>query len=143
MKQNRINKQVKQDADQVKKGLSNLAEDETVQMNKFKDNLIETAGKAKDNLTTWVEDSTSQFSEGFEELTGKARETVVDAAAVVKKDVGQGLSQYNAKAQKVADKVPGDFGVKAAQYPWVAISIALAVGFLLGSLLKPTRQSTG
>ncbi len=112
-------------------------------MNKFKDNLIGITGKTKDDFTTWVEDSTSQLSEGFEDLTGKARETVVDAAAAVKKDVGQGLSQYNAKAQKVADKVPGDFGVKAVQYPWVAISIALAVGFLLGSLLKPTRQSTG
>jgi ElaB/YqjD/DUF883 family membrane-anchored ribosome-binding protein len=68
---------------------------------------------------------------------------VVGAAATVKKDVGHGLSQYNAKAQEVANQVPGGFGKKAVRYPWVTISIALAVGFLLGSLLKPTRQPLG
>jgi ElaB/YqjD/DUF883 family membrane-anchored ribosome-binding protein len=31
-------------------------------------------------------------------------------------------------------------GKKAARYPWVAISIALTVGFVLGSLLNPARQ---
>ena len=109
----------------------------------FEDNVSQATGKAKEDLTTWVEDGVSQLSEGFEKLTGDARETVVGAAATVKEDVGHGLSQYNAKAQEVADKVPGGFGEKAARYPWVAISIALAVGFLLGSLLKPARQPLG
>jgi len=109
----------------------------------FEDNVSQATGKAKEDLTTWVEDAVSQLSEGFEKLTGDARETVVGAAATVKKYVGHGLSQYNAKAQEVADKVPGGFGEKAARYPWVAISIALAVGFLLGSLLKPARHPLG
>jgi ElaB/YqjD/DUF883 family membrane-anchored ribosome-binding protein len=68
---------------------------------------------------------------------------VVAAAATLKKDVGHGLSQYNAKVQEVADKVPGHFGEMAARYPWVAISLSLAVGLLLGSLLKPARQPLG
>ena len=98
------------------------------------------AVNGKKDLSTLVEDGASQFSKGFEKLKGSIRETVVDAAATVKKYVGHGLSTYNAKAQKVADKVLGGFGKKAPRYPWVAISTALAVGFLLGSLLKPTRK---
>jgi ElaB/YqjD/DUF883 family membrane-anchored ribosome-binding protein len=97
------------------------------------------AGKAKKDLTALEEDGVSELSEGFEKLKGDARETVVGAVATVKKEVGHGLSQYNAKAQEVADKVPGGLGEKAARYPWVAITIAFAVGLLLGNFLKPNR----
>ena len=95
------------------------------------------AGKVKKDLTTLMGNRVSQLSKGFEKLTGDAKETVVGAAATVKKDVGHGLSQYNAKAQDFADKVPDGFAKKAARYPWVAISIGLLIGFLLGILLKP------
>ena len=105
----------------------------------LENNVRQDAAKLNRDLTKSVEDSFSQLSEGFEKLTGDARETVVSAAATAKKDVGHGLSQYNAKVQEVADKVPGGLGEKAARYPWVTASIALAVGFLVGSLLKPTR----
>ena len=76
-------------------------------------------------------------------MTGDAKEAVVDAAASVKKDVGHGLIQYNAKVQDAADKVPGGFGKKAVTYPWVALSVAMVIGLLLGRLLKPTRQPLG
>ena len=92
------------------------------------------------NLTTWVVNNISQLSKGFEKLTGDARETMVDTTATVKKDVRHGLSHFNKKSQEVADKVPGDFGKKAARYPWVAISLVLVAGFLLGGLIKPARQ---
>jgi ElaB/YqjD/DUF883 family membrane-anchored ribosome-binding protein len=105
----------------------------------LENNVRQDAAKLNQDLTTSVEDGLSQLSEGFEKLTNDARETVVSVAAVVKKDVGHGLSQYNAKAQEMVDKVPGGFGEKAARYPWVTLSIALAAGFLLGSLLKPAR----
>jgi len=131
---------VRRDGARVKKDLTTLVEDGTAQISRFEDKVSQAPGKAKEDLTTWVEDGVSQLSEGFEKLTGDARETVVGAAATVKKDVGHGLSQYNAKAQEVADKVPGGFGKKAASYPWVAISIALAVGFLLGIMIKPARR---
>ena len=130
---------VHQDAAKVKKDLTTLAGDSAVRFSRFEDNLSQATGKAKEDLTTWVEDGVSQLSEEFEKLTGEARETVVGAAEMVKKDVGHGLSQYNSKAQEVADKVPGGFGNKAARYPWVAISIGLAVGFLLGILFKPAQ----
>src|SRR5450759_4543937 len=95
------------------------------------------AGKVTEDLSTLLGNRVSQLSKGFEKLTGDAKETVVGAAATVKKDVGHGLSQYNDKAQDFADKVPDGFSKKAARYPWVAISIGLLVGFLLGILLKP------
>jgi ElaB/YqjD/DUF883 family membrane-anchored ribosome-binding protein len=97
--------------------------------------------KVKKDINTLVEDSASQLSSKFEKLTDEARETVVGAATSMKKDVGHGLSQYNAKAQDVANKVSGGFARQVARYPWVAMSISLAVGFLLGSLLKPARHS--
>jgi len=105
----------------------------------LENNVRQDVAKLNQDLTTSVEDSFSQLSEGFEKLTSDTRETVVSAAAMVKKDVGHGLSQYNAKAQEMVDKVPGGIGEKAARYPWVTVSIALAMGLLLGSLLKPTR----
>ncbi len=99
-------------------------------MSRLENNVNQVTGKAKDDLTSWVDDNVSQLSDKVEKITSDARETVVGAAATVKKDVGHGLSQYNAKAQKVVDSVPGGFGKKAARYPWVGMSIALVVGFM-------------
>ena len=96
--------------------------------------------KVKKDLNTLLENSVSQFTEGIEKITGEAKDSVLGAAETVKKDVGFRLNQYNAKAQEVVDKVPGGFSDKAVRYPWVALSLAVGVGFLLGSLLKPTRQ---
>jgi ElaB/YqjD/DUF883 family membrane-anchored ribosome-binding protein len=131
---------VNRDVDKAKKDLAALGNDGVTGLSRLGDKVNQATGKAKEDLTTWVEDSVSQLSEGFEKLTGDARETVVDAAATVKKDVGYGLSQYNAKAQDIADRVPGDFGKKAAGYPWVTITIALAIGVLLGVLLEYGRK---
>jgi ElaB/YqjD/DUF883 family membrane-anchored ribosome-binding protein len=96
--------------------------------------------RVKKDISTLADDGVSHLSEGVEKLAGEVKETVVGVAATVKKDVGHRLSQYNTKAQEVADKVPGSFGKKVARYPWVAMSISMAVGFLLGVLLKPDRQ---
>jgi ElaB/YqjD/DUF883 family membrane-anchored ribosome-binding protein len=139
MNDQQLETKVRLDGAKVKKDIGTLVEDGTAQISQFEDKVSQAPGKAKEDLTTWVEDGVSQLSEGFDKVTDDAREAVVSAATAVKKDVEHGLSQYNAKAQKVADKVPGGFGEKAARYPWVAISLALVVGFLLGSFLKPTR----
>ena len=143
MNDQQLENKVRKDADKVKKDISTLIEDSAAQFSRFEDKVSQAPGKAKEDLTTWVEDGVSDLSEGFEKLTDEARESVVSAAATVKKDVGRGLNQYNAEVQKVADQIPGGFGKKAARYPWVAISIALVVGFLLGYLLKPARQPLG
>jgi len=143
MKDQQLTNKVRQDAARVKKDLSTLVGDSTARIVRFEDNVSQATGKAKDDLTTWVEDGVSQLSEGVEKLSGDVKKSVVHTAATMQKDVGHGLSQYNAKAQKVADKVPGDFSKKVTRYPWVAISVALAIGFLLGFLLKPAQQPLG
>jgi ElaB/YqjD/DUF883 family membrane-anchored ribosome-binding protein len=97
------------------------------------------AAKVKKDVSTLVEDSSAQLSEGFEKITDEAKESVVDAALTAKKDVGQTLIEYNAKVEKVAERLPGDLSKKIASYPWVAITAALVVGFVLGGLFKPSR----
>jgi ElaB/YqjD/DUF883 family membrane-anchored ribosome-binding protein len=140
MNNQKLNKRVHQDAVKVKNDISTLVGDSAVRFSRFGDNLSQATGKAKEDITTWVTDGSSQLSEGIDKLTGEAKDTVVSTAATVKKEVGHGLSQYNTKAQEVADQVPGRLGKKAARYPWVAITIALMVGFLLGSVLNPARK---
>lgn len=143
MKDGRLEKKVRQDTSRVKKDLNALTSDGVALIDRFEANLSQATDKAKEDLTTWMEDSVSQLLEEFEKLVGDAKETVVDTAATVTKDVGQGLRQYNAKVQEAADKVPGGFSEKAVQYPWVAISIGLAFGLLLGVILKPGRRPLG
>ena len=84
------------------------------------------------------------MSRKFEQLSDSTKEMVTEAVKTFNKDVEHGLSQYNTKAQEVADKVPGGFSEKTAKYPWVAMSITLAAGLLVGVLLKPApRQHSG
>jgi ElaB/YqjD/DUF883 family membrane-anchored ribosome-binding protein len=119
---------VNRDVDQAKKDFTTLGEDNVTGL-----------ASIKKDLAMLGDDGVTGLSRKFEQLADDTKEMVTDAVKTLNKDVGHGLSQYNAKAQEVADKVPGGFGEKAARYPWVAISIALAVGFLLGNLLKPAR----
>ncbi len=139
MNEHQLETKISQDGDKEKKDLSTLLEESGIRYGKYEDTFSLAAGKAKEEINTWVGANISQLSEGFEKLAGDAREAVVNAAVAVKNDVGHGLSEYNAKAQEVADKVPGGFGKKTASYPWVAISFALVVGFLLGIIVKPAR----
>lgn len=140
MNDQKLDKKVRKDAERVQKDLSTLAKDGADRFNKFEDTVSLASDNAQRDLTKWAEDSFSQLSKGIDKLTETTTKTVVGAAAKMKKDVGHGLSQYNAKAQDVADKVPDGFARKAAKYPWVAITIGLVVGFLLGLLLQPARQ---
>jgi ElaB/YqjD/DUF883 family membrane-anchored ribosome-binding protein len=143
MNDQQLEKKIRQDAAKVRKDLNLLAEHSAARISKLENNVNQATGKVKEDLTTWVDGGVSQLSDGLEKLTSNAKETVAGAAATVKKDVGHGLRQYNAKAQKVVDSVPGDLGKQAARYPWVGMSIALAVGFMVGSLLKPIWQPVG
>ncbi len=143
MNDRQLENKVRQDISRVKKDLNTLMGDSAARLSRVEDNLSQATGKVKEDLTTWMGDGVSQLSDGFEKMTGDARKTVVGAAATVKKDVGHGLSQYNAKARELVDKVPGGFDKKAGRYPWVAVSIALVIGLFLGSVLKPARQPLG
>jgi ElaB/YqjD/DUF883 family membrane-anchored ribosome-binding protein len=143
MNDRQFDNKVRKDVDQVKKDVRILVGDGTAQLSRIGAKVDLAAVKAREDLNTWVEDCIYQLGDGLEKLTDDAKERVVNAAAEVKKGVGHGLSQYDAKAREVANIIPGGFGKKAARYPWVSISIALVVGLLLGGLLKPARHYTG
>ncbi|NTV36350.1 MAG: hypothetical protein HGA53_05305 [Anaerolineaceae bacterium] len=141
MNDQKLDKKVSQDAARVKKDVSTLVGDSTAQLSRFEDKLSQSADKARADITSWVEDGVSQISTDIEKFTGDAKDTLAGAATSVTKDVGHRLRQYNAKAQEIANKAPGSIGKKAARYPWVAITIGLVFGILLGVLFKPAHQS--
>jgi ElaB/YqjD/DUF883 family membrane-anchored ribosome-binding protein len=132
MKDKTFEKKVDRDIDQTKQDFTSLGE-----------NNVTGLAKIKTDLVTLGEDGVTGLSRKFEQLTDATTEMVTDAVKTVNKDLGHGLSEYNAKVQEAADKVPGGFGEKATRYPWVAISVSLAFGLLLGLLLKPGRQPVG
>ena len=89
------------------------------------------------------DDSLTGLSRMFEQMADDVKETVADAVEAINQTVGQGLSQYNVKVQDAVDKVPGGLSEKAARYPWVVVTLSLAVGLLLGNVLKPARKPSG
>lgn len=95
--------------------------------------------RVKKDIGTLLNNRIEHLTEGFEKLTGNAKETVVDATESVKKDVGQRLVQYNEKVQEVVEKVPGGFVEKTIKYPWVALTLAVIAGMVIGGIMKPTR----
>lgn len=102
---------------------------------------LEAVSSAKDNVVAWVEEGVSNIKEGTHQLMDDAKETYDKTTKSIDKNVRHGLSQYNAKAQEVAEKVPGDFVNKVNRYPWVAISIGVLFGIVLGILLKPSQSA--
>ena len=113
---------VNQDIDKAIEDVATLRED------------VATLGE---DAATLGEDGVTGLSRKFEQLTDETKVMVTDAVKTLNKDVGHGLSQYNSIVQDYADRLPGDFGKKAARYPWVTITMSLAAGLLLGVLLKP------
>jgi ElaB/YqjD/DUF883 family membrane-anchored ribosome-binding protein len=100
----------------------------------------DTAEIRKD-LSMVMENSVSNVTEGFENMKNSTKESVSSTAESVKKDVKHSLGQYNAKAQDYAGKVSKGFSNTVTKYPWVAITIGLGIGLLLGGLLKPSRSA--
>lgn len=140
MNDKQLENKVRQDIANVKKELDTLAGDSAARLGRFGEDISQATGKAKKELNTMLENGVSQMNNEFENLSDDTKARITGTVASVKKNVGHGLSQYNAKAQQAVDKIPGGLSEKAVKYPWVAISIALTVGFLVGSLLKPTHR---
>jgi ElaB/YqjD/DUF883 family membrane-anchored ribosome-binding protein len=97
--------------------------------------------RAKRDLTALKDDAVTGLSWKFEQLADSPRKSAKVAAKNLNKSIGQGLHQYNSKVQEVIDKVPGDLGKKAAGYPWVAISMSMLLGLLVGGLLRLGRNT--
>ncbi len=128
-----IDRKIQQDVTEVKKDLNTLKEDGINKVSRVGEELNQTT----EDAAAWVSGGVAHLSSEFEKVKGDATKMVADAATTVKKNVGDGLTQYNAKAAQVANKLPGDVGLNAGRYPWVAISFALLAGFLLRGLLMP------
>ena len=109
----------------------------------FENKVNQDVENAKDDLATLGDDGVTGLTRKFEQLTDDTKKKAVSAVKAVNQRVEQGLSQFNAKVQDVADRVPGAFSKKAAEYPWVTMTISLFAGLLLGLLLKPGRQHIG
>jgi len=115
----------------------------TMTNNAFEDKVNEDIDQTKQDLATLGDDGVTGFNRIFEQLADNAKETATLAVQTLNQSVGQGLSQYEAKVQEVADRIPGSFAKKAAAYPWVTVTVSLAAGLLIGLLIKPGRQSLG
>lgn len=112
-------------------------------VNRDIDKAKEDAATLGEDVATLGEDGVTGLSRKYEQLTDETKVMVTDAVKSLNKDVGHGLSTYNAKVQDFADTLPGDFVKKVAKYPWVTITISLSIGLLLGGLLKPGRKPVG
>ena len=109
----------------------------------FENKVYQDIDKAKEDVATLREDGATGLGRIFDQLADDTKQMVSVGVKTINQEVGQGLSQYNAKVQDFADRIPGDFGKKAAKFPWVTITMSLAFGLILGLLLKPGRQPVG
>jgi len=110
---------------------------------RFENKVNRDIDRTKRDLATLKDDGVTGVGRIFEQMSDDVKETVEMAAKTFGQAVEQGLSQYNTKIQDVANRVPGGFGKKAGRYPWVAVTMSLFFGLLLGVFLKPGRQPAG
>ena len=96
--------------------------------------------RTKQDLATLGDDGVTGFARTIEKLSDTAGETASEAVKAINMGVQHGLTQYNEKVQDFADRLPGSLGKNAAGYPWVTVTLSLAVGMLLGVLLKPSHR---
>lgn len=94
--------------------------------------------KAVDNMAA---DGVSQLKNEYKEFSGTFKDNVNDAAKSIRKDVNDGMKQYNSKAHEIADKLHSGISQNVSKYPWVVISLGLIIGIALGFMFKPSRQS--
>jgi ElaB/YqjD/DUF883 family membrane-anchored ribosome-binding protein len=141
MNDQKLDKKVRKDAEKVQKDLSALAKDGAARLNRFEDSVSVASSKAKKDLTKQVEGSVSQLSKGIDKATGNAAKTLAGTSAKLKKNIGHRFSYFTKHAQEIAVEVPKDLDKKVSGFPWaVVITIGLAVGFVLGLLLQPSRR---
>lgn len=127
----------------VTEDIAKLREDSAAGLTRLEDKIGHSVAKIREGITTLVEDGSTRLSGGVEKLSSEAREKAKETSETIRKDVGEGLSQYNAKVEGIASKVPGDIGKKASKYPWVAVTLSLLLGLLLGVAIKPSRPPLG
>lgn len=96
--------------------------------------------RTKRDLAALKDDTVTGLSWKIGQLTDGPIKSTTEAMKTLNKSIGQGLTQYNTRVQGAVSKVPGDINKKASRYPWVAISMAMFMGLILGATLKPARR---
>jgi hypothetical protein len=91
--------------------------------------------KVKNDVIDLVNDSSARINHGIEKIAGGAQDTVSTTAKTVVRDVGKGLTQYNSRVDGLVAKMPGDINKKASRYPWVAMSMVLVTGLIIGVVI--------
>ena len=95
----------------------------------------------KEAIDRMAGDGVSHLKDEFNEFADTVKDNVHGTVSSIKKDVNFGLKRYNSKAEEIADKLHKGIRQNVRKYPWVVISLGLIFGFLLGIVLKPSRQS--
>jgi len=93
------------------------------------------------DLAALRDDAVTGLSRKFEQLAGGPKKKAAVAVKALNKSIGHGFNQYNTKVQDVVDRVPGNLSKKAAGFPWVAFTISMILGLLLGTLLRFSRHT--
>ena len=101
----------------------------------------QSVSNVKDNAVTWVEEGVSKIKDSTHQVMDNVKDTIDKTVKSVDKNITQGMTQYNLKAQQIADKMPCRLGDKVIRYPWVAITVSLLIGIGLGFLIKPGRKA--
>jgi len=99
------------------------------------DRISQDTKKVKNDVVELAKDSSARINHGIEKIAGDAQDTVSTAAKTVAKDVSQGLTQYNSRVDGLVAKIPGDINKKASRYPWVAMSVVLVTGLIVGVVI--------
>jgi hypothetical protein len=115
-----------------KKGLSNFVNEDVFELNKFEDPISQAPGKPKRKFLSRMKDALFLFI-GIRDFAGQeVDKSQADQSTRVEADppiLKRGFEKLKDKVRK-----------KAFKFPWVVISISLAVGFLMIRLIKPTRK---
>jgi len=140
MSYQQVENKVRQDAARVNNNSSVLVGDASVHVGRVEADIDQITKKVKENFDTWVSDGVVKIGEGYGKLKDDMTETAAATIRTVKVKTAAALDQYNSKVQIIVEKLPGDLNTKVSRYPWVAMTIALFIGFFLGGVLKPTRR---
>lgn len=103
-------------------------------------NVQVSTNKAANSLWMSIQANASQLTKDLDKVTDSGKETVVGAATKIKRDVIPHFGKTNPTPQKFVVKAADSIEKKVSKYPWIAISALVAVGLLLGSVVKPFRQ---
>jgi ElaB/YqjD/DUF883 family membrane-anchored ribosome-binding protein len=70
---------------------------------------------------------------------GRFEAKVSQSGVKAKEDLITWVEENTSQMGEGIEKVTDSFAQKISSHPWIAISIGLSFGFLLGSLIKPAR----